>query len=223
MVNNKHVFWLAFVFTVIIFIIGLAFGVFVEQNRSNQLSNDVMKSETSLLDEQIMDSAVTRGAVSCDLAVNSTFAFADRIYSEASMLEEDETASEFTSSDLDQIHQRYDLLRMILWSEAISLKSNCNESFHTVVYFYDYNTQDPTINAEQYTFSNTLLDIKNDYPDKILLIPIAANLNLSSVNLALMNYNVTSVPSILIDQNKKIDKVESYDQLQNIIFNSNKE
>ena len=53
MVNSKHAFWQALIFTIIIFIIGLIFGYFVENSRSNGAQVTLMQSEASFLDEQI--------------------------------------------------------------------------------------------------------------------------------------------------------------------------
>ncbi len=222
MVNSKHAFWLALVFTIIVFIIGIALGFFLEQGRSSQLSSDVMKSEISLLDEQLRNKEVTMGSISCSVAVNDTFNFADRIYAEASALEQYDSASKFTS-DLKEVHKRYDLLRLMLWDEAVQIRQNCNQSFHIVTYFFNYDSTDTNIKAEQYTLSNLLLDTKGKNPGKILLIPIAANLGLESVNLTLDRYNVTSEPAIVIDESKIIYGVPTSNELQNSIFNSNKE
>ncbi len=222
MVNSKHALWMALVFTIIIFIIGVALGFFLEQSRANQFSSDVTKSEVNLLDEQIMNKAITDGSISCGVAINSTFSFADRIYAEAATLENYDSASEFTS-DLREIHMRYDLLRMLLWNEATGLKQNCNASFHTVVYLFDYQTTDTSLLAEQDTMSKLLLDMKQKYPNQILLIPIAANLNLESVNLVLQSYKIQKEPVIIIDNNQTIDHLVGFNELENDVFNSNKE
>lgn len=217
MVNSKHALWMALAFTIIVFVIGIALGFFLEQNRNVQFSSDVMKSEISLLDEQILNKAITDGRVSCDIAINSTFNFADRIYWEALSLQQYDSASMLTS-DLKEIHKRYDLLRVLLWNEAVSLKKNCNASFHTVVYLYDYGIDDSALNAKQDTISKLLLDLKNKYPDKVLLIPIAANLNLESVNLVLREYKIQEEPVVIIDENRTISNFVSFNELQNAIF-----
>jgi predicted thioredoxin/glutaredoxin len=62
------------------------------------------------------------------------------------------------------------------------------------------------------------MDTKNKNGDAILLIPIAANLELASIELATINNNVTQIPSILIDSRKVVDKVVTFDELEKIIF-----
>lgn len=219
MVNAKHAFWLAFVFTIIIFAIGLIFGFFIESKRSDTAQENIMKSEINLLDEQIRNREIVNMEISCDLAKKSTFDFADKIYLEAQNLEKYAATNKFLGN-LKDIHSRYDLLRMLVWDEASKIRSNCSADFHIVIYFFNYDTKDLDVRAEQSTFSRVLTDLKNKYPDKILLIPIASNLDLGSVNLALDQYNITKAPAILIDNRYVIDHLESLQEIENTVLKS---
>ncbi|MBI2632599.1 hypothetical protein HYW75_06345 [Candidatus Pacearchaeota archaeon] len=151
MVNNKHAFWMALVFTLIIFALGLMSGFFFESSRADDLRLRVEHSEINLLDEQLRTRVISDLNVGCSLAMENTFDFADKIYEEAVKLEEYDSASKFTSS-LMEVHKRYDLLRMMLWVEASKLRNNCTKDFHIAVYFFDYNIQDFDTRARQTTF-----------------------------------------------------------------------
>jgi len=222
MVSNKHPFWLALVFTISLFFIGISLGFFLEGTREDVVERNVLNSEINLLDEQLRSRVVEDFDLDCDSAVQSTFDFADKVFSEARLLEEYDLASSFGNS-LKVLHKRYDLLRTMLWIESIRLKEECNRNFHTVVYFYDYATEDIGLKSKQGALSKVLEDLKEKYGEEVLLIPIAGNLGLESVDLVLSKYNITELPAIIIDENVVIRGLIVIDKLEKIVFEGNKQ
>jgi len=214
--NNKSAFWKALIFTIVVFVIGLLLGAYFESQRASSLVGVLENSEIDLLDEQVRTKAIQDFNVRCDVSKNNTFAFADRIYSEAETLERDDQATKF-SSDLKVIHKRYDLLRTLLWTQAVELKKQCG-NLHTVVYIYEYNTEDVDKQALQISFSRLLTELKEKHPNEVLLIPIAGNTGLSSLEVVLKDRNVSSMPSIIIDENVTISNIISYDELESSIL-----
>tara|TARA_Y100000310_G_C20442966_1_gene696983 strand:- start:104 stop:760 length:657 start_codon:yes stop_codon:yes gene_type:complete len=217
MVKKRSIFLQALLFAVFVFSIGLFLGFVVESNRSDSVGLNLLNSEVDLLDEQLRNKFLENFNISCDLAVSNTFEFADRIYIEGLKLEEYEAASKFGGS-LDIIHRRLDLLRSILWQESIDLKKECADDYHTVVYLYDYETEDIDKRAEQLFLSRLLLDLKLENPSKILLIPIAANSGLTSVNLVLDHYRITELPVVIIDEETVVDEFVTLDSLRSKVF-----
>jgi len=219
MVNygGRHVFWQALVFTIIIFAVGLIFGFYLESSRASTVEVNLLGSEVNLLDEQLRGKIVESSNLSCGVALDSTFAFADKVYEEALKLEQYESSSKFNQETMLVLHRRYDLLRTMFWLEAVTLKKRC-PSFHTVVYFFNYNTNDIKMKAKQSFFSNLLRDIKEENAGKILLIPIAADLDLAAVDIAMQTYKVNSSPMILIDETKRVNDVITQKELNDLIF-----
>ncbi len=220
--KNKHVFWQALVVSVIIFMIGFALGFFLENYRANSVENRLILSEANLLDEQIRIDAIEKFGVSCSQAKEGLFNFADRIYNEALNLESYGEASQLKGTFF-VLHKKYDLLRTLLWMEALDLKKHCGENFHTVVYLYFYDEDNAKLKAKQLFFSRLLREIKDNNPDDILLIPIAVNTELSSLDLIVQKYGIENFPVILIDENIVLDDVISVENLEKIIFESNKQ
>jgi hypothetical protein len=218
--SNKHVFWQALVFTVIIFGIGLILGYFLETQRAGKIEFNLMNSEINMVDEQLRYSMLQNSNISCDLATKSIFSFADKIYEEAQTLEKYDSSTKFTRDAMISMHKRYDLLRTMLWDEAINTKARCG-NFHTVVYFFDYSTDDVGKRGEQTFYGRMLTDLKNAYPDEILLIPIAANLDIASIELAKENYNIQIIPSIIIDEKKIVSGETTVEELEKAIFGKN--
>lgn len=216
MVGQKSVFWQALIFTIAVFAVGLIFGYFLESYRADKSEISLMNSEINLLDDQIRGDLVENSNMSCDLAKASTFSFADKIYEDAMQLEKYDSANKFNRDNLRIIHKRYDLLRMMLWEESISLKNRCDE-FHTLVYFFNYDPQDVDLRAKQAYYSRMLTDLKNEYPNEVLLIPIAANMDLASVDIATESYEIES-PAILIDEQKVVDDVITLEEFEELVF-----
>ena len=216
-IGDKSVFWQALIFTIIIFGIGLLLGYYLELSRANTIELNLLSSEINLLDEQMRGRIVEGSNLSCAIAKGSTFAFADKIYEEAIKLEKYDSSSKFNREMMIVLHKRYDLLRTMLWDESMKLKKKCPD-FHTVVYFFDYATEDIELEGRQSFFSNLLLDTKNNNPSKILLIPISTNLELASVEVVIENYGIESTPSVLIDEKRIVDEIVTLEEMEALIF-----
>ena len=68
--------------------------------------------------------------------------------------------------------------------------------------------------AETEVFSNLLGELKEKYGDEIMLIPIAADNNISSVDILIEMYNVTELPTILIDEDIRITELQNITELE---------
>jgi len=218
MVNTKHAFWQALVFTIIVFGIGLILGFFLESYRADRVQFNLVDSEINILDDQLRTRIIGDFDIDCDVAVQSTFDFADKIYQEALKLESYDSASKVSDSFLI-LHRRYDLLRTLLWVESIELREECGADFHTVVYLYDYATEDIDIRSRQLFYSKLLLDLRNKYPDDILLIPIAINTNLESVDLVVESYEIEEFPSIILDESEIVSGIITFEEFEDIVIN----
>lgn len=220
MVNNKSAFWKALIATLIVFAIGFTVGFYIENTRISLVETVLLNSEVNLIDEQIKSSALQELNLDCNTSKESTFSFADRIYQEALKLEEYDSSNKLKNT-LTVYHRRYDLLRALLWVESTKIRKQCPNQFHTLVYLYDYNPTDSTIKAKQLTLDRLLLEFKYKFPDKILLIPMASNLNVESISLIMKNYNITEAPAIIVDDKTVINDIPTFNELENVVFNSN--
>ena len=220
MVNNKHIFWQALLATIVIFGIGVILGFFLESFRADNVKIDILNSEIDILDEQMRVSIIDNFNVSCKTSKDSLFSFADRIYFEALKLENYDSASRFDES-LRILHKRYDILRMMLWSESTQSRKLCGDSFHTIVYLYEYSSDDLNTRSEQISFSKVLYDFKSQHPDNVLLIPMAANLNISSVDLIMETYHIKMLPALVIDEKTILGNIVSAEKLNEIVFGAN--
>ncbi len=215
--SSKHAFWQALIVAVAVFGVGIVAGFFLESYRADAVKLTLLDSEIRVLDEQLRQRALEQQNASCALAEQSLLDFADRIYLEARELESYDSASKFSKS-FDILHRRYDLLRTLLWQDSIQLRERCALSFHTLVYLYEYDPEDIEMRARQSYYSRMLIEIKERYGGDILLIPIATNMDLSSVDALLTTYNISESPAIFIDDRYAVTTIITREELERIIF-----
>ncbi len=212
--SDNHVFWEALIVALFIFAFGFLIGVFIENSRSADIDSLYFSSETNLLDVQMFAGLIGADNISCDYRIQKNIEFADSIYSEAVKLDEYETVSKLTDELVVQ-HKRYDLLRLQFWINSINLKKSCG-GVHTVVYLYNYYNKSLQDKQEQQVFSRFLTELKGRNEENVFLIPIAKNIEISSLDLMLRPYNITEddTAAIIIDEKDVYSDVESLYQIK---------
>ena len=218
---SKHVFWQALVFTVIVFASGLVLGYFLEVSRSEEINLLSLDSELNLVDQQLQARSSGVLNISCQDREKQLFSFADSIYNDASQLEEYDRNNLFSPS-LTLLHKRYDLLRILLWFEALDLREDCDLKFHRVVYLYDYGIDEIDLKAKQKLFSRALLDLKYNHPDEILLIPIAHDSGLESTRIINERFSIKKSPAIVVDEAFVIYEINDFKEFEKVVLESNK-
>ncbi len=213
-VKMKHrIFIETLILTVLILFTGFLIGFYVESSRTNELIDNYKNFEIEAMDlklqnyyYQIMDSA------SCETAIEQNFIFADEIYNEGLIIERYEQLNEL-SEDILREKKRYVLLKTELWLNSILLREKCDASFHTVTYIYSQEGDDIK-RAEQDVIADTLRELKEEKNNEIILIPIAGDIGLDIVDLQRRLYNITYLPSIIIDEKIVIEGYKSVEDLE---------
>ena len=210
--SKNHVFWQALLLTVLFFVLGLVFGVYLEQLRSEDFNAAFYQSEISLYDSLAVTKLSEGGFVSCNDLKQANIDFADKIYAEARSLEKYDEKSELTES-LKTIHRKYDLLRTILWMNIIDVNKKCGDT-NTIVYLYIYDVQDVSVKSEQAVWSRILGDLKEKSGDDVILIPIAADNNLTSLDFMVKKFGIEKYPAVIINEKHIIYDIESESNLE---------
>lgn len=213
--SQKHVFWQTLIVTVFIFGVGIVFGIILENWRTGKIDELYQRSEISLLDIKLQSEIYSMGDFNCNTAINENFLFAERIYNEAKLLERYESASTISES-LKSRHKKYDILRANLFINSLKIKEYCNVSYHDIVYIYRLNNQSIDTKARQNVFSRVLNDLKESRGSKVLLIPMAGDNDVVSINLIMDRFNLAKeeLPLILIDGKYIIRDLETVEELQ---------
>ncbi len=214
--GQKSVFWKALIATLIVFNLGVLLGYLIEANRIDALNEIALQTELELLDIGLQKDLYKFVDISCNNSVSYILKFGNKVYEDALLLDRYEEANDFSSSIVDT-HRKYDMLRTVLWVNAINLKKSCKTDFVTFVYFYKYNGPSIETKARQKVFSNVLKDIKDELGDAAILIPIAADNNITSLDILMEAYNVTSYPSILINEKILITELKAKDEILRLL------
>jgi hypothetical protein len=216
--SQKHVFWQALFVTIVIFSLGILMGMILENWRYAKVRDIYQKSEIDLLDVKLQSEIYSLGEFDCESAVSENIDFADRIFEEASLLERYEKASRLTD-DIIRQHKKYDLLRATLLLNSIRIKEKCGSSYYDVIYFYNYNNPDIELRARQSVFSKLLSGAKDYKGNEILLIPMAADNNITAIDLLLDRYEVSldELPVVIID-GKKEERVIELESLEEFLM-----
>jgi len=197
---QADILWKAAVLTAMVFIGGIALGVWLDGQRASQISaqttdTDIRWNDARLLSLYYQQLAGSGGAF-CKFALESNLAFNDKIYQEGLVLERYEAVNRF-APELLQEKRRYALLQFQFLLNSMELKADCNASYHVLVYFYDhYNGGKEAVQNAQ---SQVLMELKNKCGGDLMLIPLPLDLDISSISLLAAQHNITSAPSILLD------------------------
>ncbi|MCF7910477.1 hypothetical protein K9L16_02285 [Candidatus Pacearchaeota archaeon] len=211
--SRKHVFWEALFVTLIIFITGLLLGIWIESLRISTINEYFAESEILLMDTIALNNLFDMEKINCSRMIKLNIKFADRIYEEARQLEQYE-GSERLSEGLKIAHKRYDLMRTLLWINTFELETLCSENPITVVYLYELETEDLAQKATQNVWSRILSDLKEKKGNEILLIPIATDRGISSLNSLIENYEINSSPVVIIENEIVLEKLTSVEELE---------
>ncbi len=211
--SKKRVFWEALLLTVVVFLLGLLIGIGYEMTKSSEMNDYYITSELSLMDVFALNSLINLGSESCASLTDANLAFADKIYNEAVILEKYESVGKVTK-EMEIVHKRYDVLRTFLWINTIKTSETCEKDYSTVVYLYEYFSEDLAQKARQNVWSKILSDLKEKEGSSILLIPIAADSNLTSLDSLTSKFNITQYPVVIIDEKHVIRDLSSVEELE---------
>jgi hypothetical protein len=215
MLSTKNIFWEALVLTIAVFFIGIFLGISYESKKLNDINKYYASSEIFLVDSLALSEFSKKNTTDCENLISTSVSFADKVYNEARLLERYEEASKLTDS-IKLAHKRYDLLRTILWINTMNIPTECKKNTSTVVYLYEYETKDINQRAKQAVWSKIIFDLKQDKGGRIILIPIAADSNLTSLNMLIEKYNIKDFPVVIINEKyflydiKTKEEIESY-------------
>lgn len=188
-------------------------GYMLESSRIEKINKMYLEAEMELLDQRIQRDTLDTFDFECGALIKENIEFGDKIFEEALVIDRYEKANRINKEIIMQ-HKRFDLLRTLFWINSIYIKEKCNSDYHNLVYIYQYNEPSITQKAKQKFFSNLLLEIKEKKGNNVMLIPIAGDNNISSIDLILDKHNITEFPVILIDEKIIITDVESIEDVE---------
>jgi hypothetical protein len=213
--SKKHVFWEALVITIVVFLGGLFFGMLMEETNSNKVSQLYMQSEISLADAMSTSNLVENYKFDCDVIKTENINFADRIYEEAILLEKYEDSRQLTEN-LKFLYRKYNLLRTLIWSSNQDSLNRC-DNYNLLVYLYESESEDTEKQATQNVWSKVLLDVKTLNGENVLLLPIAVDQNLTSLDLLVSEYEIERFPALIINNDDILYELDNPDYIEQFL------
>ena len=211
--NPKRAIWEALLLAGLVFFLGFLLGFVWESYQTCRMNDYYMQSELYLLDSIALNSVVDIRGFDCESLYNSYSVFADRVYQEAILLQKYEDAEKITE-EMKIVHRRYDLLRTFLWANILKNSNSCKEKSNTLVYLYEYNTENLAKKATQNVWSKVLFDLKQTERNNILLIPIASDLDIISLGILTERFNISEYPVVIINNEEVIYDLTSIEDLK---------
>ncbi len=211
--SRKHVFWEALFLTALVFFFGILVGVAYENNQLQRINDFYVQSEISLVDILAMNSISDVRNIDCKFLIEANLNFADKIYSEALLLQDYEDSKKLTNN-INLARKKYDLFRVFLWTDSMKILEKCGKSFSSVVYLYEIEPEDLEVKATQNVWSKILEELKNQKQDEIVLIPIGVDGSLESVNLIVKRFEIQELPAVIINNEKIITKLSSVEEIE---------
>lgn len=215
--DQKSVFWKAGIATLVIFVVGILVGIYIESIRSDKIREDYNELEIKWQDSKLRsDFYNLLGKDFCDYAIDENLKFSDTIYERGKQIELAERANKFDEKLIKE-KRRYALLKTEFWINAMILKERCDANYHNVVYFYRDEPNSDFEKQQQNVQSGILKELKDKYGREIMLIPLAVDLDISVVDIFVNTYNITEVPSILIDESVVLHGLHSIEDIESFL------
>ncbi len=203
--------------TLLVFLIGIMFGIWVDNFRVAEVRKSISESEINWNDAQLFNSYFRGiGLESCDVALEQNLAYNEKIYQRGLEVEKVLKNNVFTPEALQE-WKRYNLLQIQFWLNSIELKKRCGFDYSNVVHLFRLKEDSIVEEADNKIQSAILLNVKEKCGNKIMLIPVTTDLNLIVVNSIIRQYNITRYPSIVIDENIVLEGTTSEKELLAIL------
>mgnify|MGYP003971128791 FL=1 len=209
---NRYV--VAGIITFLVFTLGLLLGLIMDNERVQYLDkraefqeidyNSLQLQYLYLSDIQDKNSScpVLRGALKNSIK--------DLSYS-LELLENYQENTQINSKEYELISRRYLLDNIKYWIFSKKTKEICDEDIINILYFYSEKDCDICHNQ------GTILSyFKVKLQDEILIFPLNTDTNEDFIDLLQVQYNITSYPSIIVN-NEKFEGIVSKEKLLKII------
>jgi len=215
MVKEKiswRVYMIAAVITLVVFSLGVGLGFLINNEKYDIIRSDLESLQLQQRDiETEMMLTNSLGANSCNTLnyeIEKTATQSADLGQKVSYYDNEMVKN----PDFYTIKRNYIINLIQLWSYWELFKKNCNSSVNTVLYFYAIKNCDDC-QAQGFVLSF----LKEKYPDKIMTFALDKDEDLYSLNLIKNVYNVTTAPTLIIN-NKKYEGLKDINALKDLLI-----
>ncbi len=210
---SSGVFWKAAAITLVIFLVGISAGWFLDEQRISEVRGQL--DELKIQADEARVALAYYNAFKDDPAFCSYFPIQlnsqiDKVGAIGENLEKLRAANRLDSGFFS-LKRQFVLYSAELWLSAVTLNKQCALDTKTVLYFYP----DQQACADCFLQSQELLALKKQCPNT-LVFALPTNLNVTAVDILLRQYGIAKTPSIVVNGKEKFDYVVKKAELERI-------
>jgi hypothetical protein len=211
---KKYVLLKAAVITIVIFSAGILVGMWLDGQRYIEIKNDITDLTIDWNDARLQSlyyQTVNGEKDFCAPALETNKHLSEKIFSRGEQLERYEEINRFSDEVLEQ-KKIYALLQMQLWMNSVTLKKKCDANYTTALYFYSHYAEG--IEEEQQDIqSSVLVDAIHRCNGTLVVFPIPIDMEIDSIDIIKLQFNITSVPAVLINEKTVLDGLQTAEQI----------
>jgi len=103
------------------------------------------------------------------------------------------------------------------WFNSIELKERCGFDYHNVVYISQEKNATNGEKIDNRLQSSILLSLKEECGNKIMLIPLTADVDLIVMDSVIKQFSIIQYPSVIIDEAYVFQGLTTIEDLENIV------
>lgn len=211
---KKYRYLFAALFTILIFTTGILTSNLIDDKRQSALQDTLEDDAADLQSRQLMMNYLDNKD-SCEMRKEGLSQIVEGYNDRLERVQSYEENSFFQSGSYENLRRRYVLSGIEYWMFAEETKKECpSYDPNTILFFTEQGCDSCARQGE------TLSDIKRVYGEDVLVFVIYTDLEDSMIDLLKEEYNVSSPPGVVLNQNTVFDSLASR---QNITRNLNLE
>jgi hypothetical protein len=220
---QADIFWKAGVLTVIILIVGIVLGLWIESGRSEEIKSTLTENEIIFNDVRLQTTyyelflSKNPDATTCSIAFEANLEYNSKIYEEGLKLEVYESRNKISQGMLLE-RRRYALQQMQFWMNSNKIKEFCKSNYTTILHLWKYDTgNDSSIEMPQKLQSAVLIDLKDKCGSRLMLSNAPVDINLTSMNTITKTFNITKMPALIINNSVVLQGLTDLKELSNYV------
>jgi len=182
--------------TLLILFVGFYFGITLSREKIQELQDEL---DNLKLRQEDLTLELTLLALNKNISCDAIGFELEKVIGDAADLGDRVTIYEITEKVKDEsfynLKKDYTLILVRYWTYLEEMKKSCNRTdVVTILYFYS-NTNCQNCQGQGVVLTN----LKQTYPQNIMVFALDYDIDLNIISLLKKNYNVSSVPSLVIN------------------------
>ena len=219
MVKKRHkVDWnlyiITFIVTSLIFFLGIYIGSLLNEAKVESIAMDI-KSLNRIMEIQgtnilLLEALGEKKCIAIETYINEIIPEIEKLGGRVAYYEASAESKRFNLEEYYRLKRDYTLLLIKYWTLIKKLEIDCEQNIPDIIYFYSNKE------CRDCKKQGIILDkIKEEHPE-VLIFPIDRDLELSTVDILVASFNITELPSLLID-NKPYQGFRDKEEIEKLL------